>query len=305
HWLSDPKNPLVARVAVNRFWKHLFGAGLVKTLGDFGTQGASPSHPELLDWLTVEFVENGWDVKKLLKTMVLSATFRQLSVNFHAYDESDPYNRMLSRAPRFRLSAEAVRDSALAVSGLLNPQIGGPSVRPYQPKDYYADKIGRSYEQSTGENLYRRGLYTYWRRTTLYPTFQIFDAPSREVCTVNRPRTNTPLQALVLMNDPTFVEAGRVFGQRILIEGGKTDREKLIYAFRTAVSRFPTQAEATVLQEILAEQRTIFGLDLAAAEKLVKNGESLPWDGVDPAELAAWTSVGSVLLNLDEAITRE
>ena len=305
YWLVDPAHPLVARVFVNRYWKQLFGEGLVKTLGDLGTQGDRPSHPQLLDWLAVEFVESGWDVKHIQKLMLMSATYQQTSRQRGRFEAQDPDNRLLARAARFRLSAEEIRDNALAISGLLSQTVGGPSVKPYQPADYYADKIGRGWDQSEGEDLYRRGLYTYWRRTTVYPTFQIFDAPSREFCTVNRPRTNTPLQALVLLNDPTFVEAARVFGQCIITAGGKTLDDKLTYAFRRAVSRTPTASELGVLEEIYQQQLRIYGRDREAARKLVRQGASSVPAGLDAVEHAAWTALASVILNLDETITRE
>ncbi|MAR13635.1 MAG: hypothetical protein CL681_27130 [Blastopirellula sp.] len=305
HWLCDPQHPLVARVAVNRIWKQLFGVGIVKTLGDFGTQGALPSHPELLDWLAVEFVESGWDVKALQKRIVMSRTYRQSSLHTDRDQQIDPNNRMLARSPRFRISAEEIRDTALFISGLLNRQVGGPSVKPYQPTGYYSDKVGRGWNQSKGGSLYRRGLYTYWRRTTLYPTFQIFDASSREVCTVNRPRTNTPLQALVLMNDPTYVEAARVFAEKILLSAAETDEQRLRFAFRSAVSRQPTDQELQLLQATLRDERQAFGADLEAAQALAKQGEALVAEGLEPRELAAWTALASVLLNLDETITRE
>ncbi len=304
YWLTDPKHPLVARVIVNRLWKQLFGAGLVKTLGDFGTQGERPSHPELLDWLAADFVEHGWDVKRLQGMMIQSATYRQSSVNQRRYDALDPHNRSLSRAPRFRLSAEEVRDTALAVSSLLNRELGGPSVYPYQPADYLSS-IGKGWKESDGPALYRRGLYTFWRRTMLYPTFQIFDAPSREFCSVNRPRTNTPLQALVTLNDPTFVEAARMFGERILREGGDSDSARLAFAFTAATSRPPNQRELQVLTDTLAEQRAVYKASADAAGEFIKNGKSAPKGNSEPAELAAWTAVANILLNLDETISRE
>ena len=305
HWLTDPAHPLVARVVVNRLWKQLFGAGIVKTLGDLGTQGERPSHPQLLDWLAVEFVDSGWDVKHLQKLMLMSATYQQDSQFTGIYDEVDPDNRLLSRASRFRLSAEEIRDNALAISGLLTEKIGGPSVRPYQPGDYYSDKIGRGWDQSQGDDLYRRGVYTYWRRTTVYPAFQIFDAPSREFCTVNRPRTNTPLQALVLLNDPTYVEAARVFAQRILSEGGDSVESKIDYAFQLAVARKPEHAEAEVLQRMFQQQLEIFSQDSDAAMKIVSVGESPVPSDLDQTEHAAWTAIASIILNLDETVTRE
>ena len=305
YWLTNPRHPLTSRVVVNRLWKQLFGTGIAKTLGDLGTQGERPSHPALLDWLAVEFIESGWNVKDLQKLMLASATYQQDSQQTGLYDDIDPDNRLLSRASRFRLSAEEIRDNALAISGLLTKKIGGPSVRPYQPSDYYSDKVGRGWDQSRGDDLYRRGVYTYWRRTTVYPAFQIFDAPSREFCTVNRPRTNTPLQALVLMNDPTYVEAARVFAQRILTEGGSSTRERLIFAFQTAVSRSPNAQELDVLQRLYQQQLSIYQDDTEAAMKIVMVGESPVPEGLDPTQHAAWTALATIVLNLDETVTRE
>ncbi len=299
HWLVDPKNPLVARVFVNRIWKQFFGTGLVKTLGDFGTQGERPSHPELLDWLAADFVEHGWDIQRLQRLIVNSATYRQSSVVHGDQYNVDPENRLLARGSRFRLSAEEVRDVALSISGLLDPKIGGPSVMPPQPANYLSS-IGKGWKDSTGSDRYRRGLYTFWRRTMLYPTFQIFDAPSREFCTVNRPRTNTPLQALVTMNDPAFFEAARGFGKRILAEGGATEDARLHYAFKLATSRDSSAREYAVLKETLHEQRQIFKNDPESARKLLAEK-----DPSDAANRAAWITVANILLNLDETITRE
>ena len=295
HWLTDANHPLVARVTVNRLWKHLFGTGLVKTLGDFGTQGDRPRHPELLDWLAADFIEHGWDVKRLQKMIATSSIYRQSSRHPARTSQRDPDNRLLSRASRFRLSAEEVRDAALQVSGLLHPRIGGPSVNPPQPQDYL-QSIGKSWKDSTGEARFRRGLYTFWRRTMLYPSFQIFDAPSREFCSVNRPRTNTPLQALVTLNDPAFVEAARHFGKRVLRDGGESDAQRLTYAFRAATSRAPNADELALLHETLAEQRREFEKNESAAKDFAP--------GDDP-ELPAWAALGNILLNLDETITRE
>src|SRR5205807_3896212 len=223
-WLVRPDNPLTARVFVNRLWKLFFGQGIVKTLDDFGAQGAWPTHPELLDWLAVEFVDSGWDVKRLVKLMAMSATYRQSSHASPALLRTDPHNRLLARQGRFRLDAEMVRDNALAVSGLLSPKLGGPSVKPYQPAGYWTflNFPKREYSPDHGEDQYRRGLYTYWQRTFPHPSLLAFDAPSREECTVDRPRSNTPLQAMVLLNDPSYVEAARVFAERIIRQGGQT-----------------------------------------------------------------------------------
>jgi hypothetical protein len=282
----------------------------VKTAEDFGAQGEFPSHPELLDWLAVEFLSptggpGAWDIKGLLRKIALSATYRQSARVGERAAAVDPYNRLLSRGPRFRLPAEAIRDNALAVSGLLNRELGGKSVYPYQPADYYRDKGRWQWPQSTGRDLYRRGLYVFWRRTTFYPPFQVFDAPTREVCVVDRPRTNTPLQALTTLNDPVFVEAARVFGQRIMQEGGPKLGDKLTFAFRTCLARPPSAAELRVLERVYGKQLARYRADRAAALALVKNGEFPRPASLDVAKLAAWTSVGNLLLNLDETLTRE
>lgn len=305
YWLADADNPLVARVAVNRLWSQLFGAGLVRTMDDFGVRGEFPSHPELLDWLATEFVRTGWNVKALQKKIVMSAAYRQSSRWRPDAVAVDPYNALLARQSRFRQSAEGIRDSALSISGLLKDEIGGPSVFPFQPDGYYSDKGRWKWTQSEGDDVYRRGLYTFWRRTTTYPTFRIFDAPSREVCTVSRPRTNTPLQALVTLNDPTFVEAARAFAGKILRDGGTSLDERLTFAFRSTLSRLPDDSELQMLREIHSEQHTRFEADKAAATALIKRGEEPVAEGADVAQLAAWTTIANVLLNLDETLTRE
>ena len=310
-WLVDSGNPLTARVTVNRFWKQFFGTGLVKTLEDFGSQGEFPSHPELLDWLAMEFQSpkaagaQAWDVKALCKLIVTSASYRQASNPGGRSVELDPHNRLLSHAARFRLSAELIRDNALAISGLLDRRLGGKSVYPYQPADYYADKGRWKWTNSTGADLYRRGLYTFWRRTTFYPSFQVFDAPTREYCTVDRPRTNTPLQALVTLNDPVFVETARVLGQRIMQEGGDGVAAKLRFAFRVCVARDPNAKELAVLQRLYDAQLARYKSDETAAAALVKNGAAARPEKLPLVELATWTSIGNVLLNLDETVTRE
>ncbi len=308
-WLVSADHPLTARVAVNRIWQQLFGVGLVKTAGDFGTRGERPSHPELLDWLAVEFVESGWDVHSLVRKIVSSSTYRQGSRSDWRYDRKDPENRLLWRAPRVRLSAEGIRDMALAASGLLSREVGGRSVRPFQPAGYFRDKVGRDWKIDSGANYYRRGLYTYWRRTPPYPAFQIFDAPSREFCTVSRPRTNTPLQALVTMNDPTFIEAARQLAERALElepepENGD-ESARLRHVFRRVLTRPPEVRELAVLRLALDEQRANYRADVDAAKKLVAIGPSKSREGTPPEELAAWTAVASIVLNLDEAITKE
>jgi len=305
-WLVAPENPLVARVTVNRLWAQLFGSGLVRTLGDFGAQGEKPSHPELLDWLATEFVRRGWDVKQMIRLLVSSAAYRQAPAFDAARQEKDPGGRLLSSSQRHRLTAEEVRDNALSISGLLSSRIGGPSVMPYQPDGYYLGKLDVwKWEQSKGEELWRRGLYTFWRRTTLYPTFMIFDAPSREVCCVERSRTNTPLQALSLMNDPQFVEAARVFAQRILAEGGATTDARLRFAFRLATARAPTGEEVAVLRRVVERELARQAADPEGAKALSSAGLAPPADGLDPVEHAAWTAVANVILSLDETITRE
>ena len=316
-WLMRPDHPLTARVAVNRFWAQMFGAGLVKTIGDFGTQGELPSHPELLDWLAIEFMASGeqkrlddslpWDVKRLLKTIALSNTYQQSSVVADGpASKVDPNNRLLSRAPRFRLSAEEIRDSALTISGLLSPKIGGPSVLPYQPSDFYKGKNeGWTWAPSKGDDQYRRGMYTFWRRTTLHPMFAIFDAPSREDCSVVRSRTNTPLQALVTLNDPTFVEAARVYAQKVLKEAPADPDGRFTFAFRTALARAPSAPELGLLRVLYEKNLRRYQADKDAAVNLVQVGLSPRPANLDAAEHAAWTSVCNILLNLDEAIMRD
>jgi hypothetical protein len=306
-WLVHPDHPLTARVAVNRFWAQTFGSGIVASIGDFGSQGEFPSHPELLDWLATEFVSCGWDVKAILRKIVLSNTYQQASaVTPGRAAQIDPHNRLLSRAPRFRLSAEEIRDSALAISGLLSTKIGGPSFMPYQPPDFYKGKHEEwTWTPSSGEDQYRRGLYAFWRRTNLHPMFAVFDAPNRAECVVARPRTNTPVQALVTLNDPTFVEAARVFAQNVLASGPADLDGRLSYAFRSAVARPPTAAE---LKALKTRYRTIsehFQADKEAASKLVHAGQAPRLANLDITEHAAWTSVCNMLLNLDETVMRE
>jgi hypothetical protein len=305
-WIVSRDNPLTARVLVNRLWKVMYGQGLVKSLDDFGTQGALPSHPELLDWLAVEFVESGWDVKHVLKLMALSSAYRQSSTAPREVRERDPNNVWLARQNRFRLDAEMVHDNALAVSGLLSPKIGGPSVKPYQPAGYwsYLNFPKREWMSDKGDSLYRRGLYTYWCRTFLHPSFAAFDAPTREECTVDRPRSSTPLQALALLNDPIYVEAARVFAERIVREGGATPADRLAWAYRRALSRDAKGEERELLLALYEKHLAEYKEEKEAAKKLVGTGEYPVPKDVDVAELAAWTSVARVLLNLHESITR-
>jgi hypothetical protein len=322
-WLVEPSHPLTARVAVNRIWQTFFGTGLVKTSEDFGAQGEQPSHPELLDWLAVEFMgpsgapqgsatKTPWDVKALVRLLVTSATYRQSSVVTKERLAKDPENRLLARGPRLRLPAEFIRDQALAVSGLLNRQIGGASVFPYQPAGLWQELHSRGdsknwsaqfYTPSKGKDLYRRTMYTFWKRTSPPPSLVTFDAPDRETCTVRRSRTNTPLQALVLMNDPTYVEASRKLAERLMKEADSTDA-RLTLAFRLATGRRPEAKEVEVLRRIFNRQLNVYRQDTKAALRLLSVGESPRDERLAPAELAAWAVVSSVILNLDETITR-
>lgn len=305
-WLVSPEHPTVARVFVNRLWKQFFGRGIVQTGDDFGSQGRLPTHPELLDWLAVEFRDGGWDVKQLVRRMVTSRTYRQASDGRADVDREDPGNQWLARQGRFRLDAEFVRDNALATSGLLSTKIGGPSVKPYQPAGYWAhlNFPKRTYQHDQGENQYRRGLYTYWQRTFLHPSLLAFDAPSREECTVDRPRSNTPLQALVLLNDPTYVEAARVFAARVVRQGGDSPAERIAFAVHETLGRVPTPQEAAILAELVEQQHAEYKSDEEAACELLSVGASPLDEELDTAELAAWTSLARVLLNLHETITR-
>jgi hypothetical protein len=305
-WIASRDNPLTARVFVNRLWKLAFGQGISKSLEDLGSQGEAPTHPELLDWLAVEFMDSGWDVKHMIKLLVLSGTYRQSSKPSAEQKERDPYNRLVCRQGRFRLDAEMVRDNALAVSGLLAEQVGGPSVKPYQPAGYWSalNFPTREWQNDKGESLYRRGIYTHWQRTFLQPSLLAFDAPSREECCVDRPRSNIPQQALVLLNDPTYVEAARVFAGRIVKEGGASPDDRLRWAFGCALSRQPTDDEVKVLAALYAKHAGEYGRDREAARKLLATGDHpLPKDA-DVVELAAWTSVARAILNLHETITR-
>lgn len=307
NWITAPDNPLTARVFVNRLWMLMVGQGLVKTLDDFGAQGSWPTHPELLDWLALEFRESGWDVKHLLKLIALSSTYRQSSQTAGEAKQRDPYNQLLARQGRYRLDAEMVRDNALAISGLLNKKIGGPSTKPYQPAGYwrYLNFPTREWANDKNENQYRRGLYTYWQRTFLHPSLLAFDASTREECTVERPRSNTPQQALVLLNDPTYVEAARAFAERILREGGDSLDQRVVFAFREALNRAPRAEESRLLANLQRQHRQQYNQDKKAADLLLRVGERpVPADLV-AAELAAWTSVARVIFNLHETITRE
>ena len=305
-WLVDPSNPLMARVTVNRFWQMYFSTGIVKTAEDFGSQGEVPSHPELLDWLATEFVRIGWDVKALQKTIVMSATYRQSSQASSELRAKDPDNRLLARGPSSRLSADVVRDQALAVSGLLVSKIGGASVKPYQPEGLWNEiGGGGAYVQDHGDNLYRRSLYTFWRRTIPPPSMANFDASARESHMVRPVLTNTPLQALDLMNDVTFVEAARVFAERVMKEGGTSPSERIAYAFRMATARTPKRAEAAVLEDAFVDNLELFKSKPEAALKFVSHGEYQRDTKLDVSELAAYTSVTSLILNLNEVVMKE
>jgi hypothetical protein len=305
-WLVDPANPLTARVAVNRFWAQLFGMGLVETEEDFGTQGESPSHPELLDWLAKAYANSGWDTKGLLRLIVTSATYRQSSRARPELAEKDPRNRLLARAPRYRLEAEMVRDQALALSGLLSKEVGGPSVYPPQPDGLWQAAFNgqRTWATSIGENRYRRALYTFWRRTTPYPSMTTFDAPSRELCTVRRIRTNTPLQAFVTLNDPVYVEAAQALARRVVREGGSTPEERVRFGLRLCLGRTPEPGQIEVLRDLFSRESARYGKDADGARVLATEPLGPLPEGMDPADLAAWTAVANVLLNLDGVLTR-
>lgn len=310
-WFTRPDHPMTGRVVVNRIWAQLFGTGLVKTLEDFGYQGEWPSHPELLDWLAREFVDGGWDVKAFIRELVLSSTYRQSSSVTAELVTRDPENRLLAHGPRIRLPAELIRDQALAVSGLLAPRIGGPSVHPYQPEGLYsaivvdADYPGTKWLLGSGEDLYRRSLYTFWKRTMPHPMMLSLDAPDREFCTVRRSRTNTPLQALALWNETGYVEAARHLATRMLREGGTDDGARAAFAFRAATGRRPNRAETKVILHTWNRLREDFAAHPAEAETYVGNTGASAIDAmIPPTELAAATSVANLILSLDETITK-
>ena len=304
-WLMDASNPLTARVIANRFWETIFGIGLVRTSEEFGAQGEQPSHPELLDWLATELVRGRWDVKQFIKLLVTSATYRQSSRVTPALAERDPENRLLARGPRVRLSAEAVRDEALAVSGLLSRKMFGPSVRPLRPALGLSAAFGGGldWQTSTGEDLHRRALYTEWRRTSPYPSMAAFDAPSREICTLRRNRSNTPIQALVTMNDPVYVEAAQALARR-MVESAKTPAEQLTHGFRRVLARTPSASELKRLLVLHDEALADFSKDAKRAAEMATNPIGPVPAGADVADLAAWTAVASVLLNLDETLMK-
>ena len=303
-WLTDPQNPLIARVTVNRLWQQVFGSGLVGSPEEFGTRGELPTHPELLDWLATEFVRTGWDMKSMLRLMVTSTTFRQSSEVTPATLEHDPENRFLARGPRHRLDGETIRDSALAISGLLNRQIGGPSVYPYQTGNLWLERGLGEWPTSKGDALYRRSMYTFWRRAVPHPYFAVFDAPSREFCVVKRPRTNTPLQALATLNSKHFAEASRVFADRILKQSLSNDFDRIAFAFRSCVARPPQERESQQLLKLLNDRKQYFRQNGDEAAKVPGIGEAPDATGGTPEDVAAWTVVANVLLNLDETLTR-
>ena len=304
-WVVAPENPLTARVMANRLWKLFYGRGIARSLEESGTQGEWPTHPELLDWLAAEF-QKTWDVKHLVRLMVTATAYRQSAQERPDLRERDPLNLLWARQNRFRLDAEFVRDTALAISGLLVPQIGGPSVKPYQPPGYWAalNFPPREWIKDSGDKQYRRGLYTHWQRTFPHPAMVAFDAPSREECTCERPRSNIPQQALVLLNDPEFVEAARAFAQKALAEGGPDDAQRLRWMFRRATSREPQEPEVHILRELLQKHRQHYQAQPEEARRLLSVGDHPAPQTIPPAEVAAWTSVARALLNLHETITR-
>jgi hypothetical protein len=308
-WLVDPANPLTARVAINRYWQMYFGTGLVKTVDNFGSQGEAPSHPELLDWLATEFVRTGWDVKAMQRLIVTSAAYRQASAATPAMRERDPENRLIARGTRMRLPAEMIRDQALSVSGLLSTKMGGPSVKPYQPEGLWeqlsAFQGRKLFERSTGEDLWRRSVYSYWKRTVPPPSMTIFDAPTRESSVVQRQMSSTPMQALALLNDEMYIETSRKLAERMVKEGGASPAARLAWALRLATSRPPTEQEVKILEQGMNRRLAQYRADPASAEKLLSAGESPRDKSIDTAELAAYTTAASVILNLDEVMTRQ
>jgi hypothetical protein len=308
NWIVAPENPLAARVAVNRLWQQFFGTGLVKTSGDFGTQGELPSHPELLDWLASDYRKD-WDTKRFVKMLVTSDAFRRDARQSPAERAKDPENRLLSRGPRFRLDAEQLRDNALFVSGLMNHEMGGRGVNTYQPPNIwepigYGDSNTRYYLQDHGAALYRRSLYVFIKRTAPQPFLTNFDATNREQLCAVRDRTNTPLQALQLMNDVQHFEAARALAERAIAEGGKTNEERFTFLYRTVLSRKPDADELRLLSVALTKQAMIFDRDPQAAKKVVHAGESKPKGVASDAETAEWTMIANLVLNLDETVTR-
>jgi hypothetical protein len=310
-WLLDPGHPLMSRVTVNRFWQQCFGVGIVKTAGVFGQQGELPSHPALLDWLAVQFVADGWDVKKLMKRFVTSSAYRQSSRTTPNLIKRDPGNRLLAHGPRFRLDAEMLRDQALAISGLLIEKIGGPGVKPPQPEGLwfavgYSGSNTVRFKQDTGsDKVHRRSLYTFWKRTAPPPQMNTFDAPSREGCSVQRERTNTPLQALLLLNDPQYVEAARRLAKLTIREAGESPEKRAGFIFELAAARPLDAADLADLVGAYRNQRAYYKDHAEDAGKLIAVGESAPDPKLNPEELAAWTMVANLVLNLDEVVNKK
>ncbi len=305
-WIVSEDNPLTARVIANRYWEQMFGTGIVRTSEEFGTQGELPSHPELLDWLATELVAQKWDVKKFLKLLVMSNTYRQSAKVTQELFDRDPENRLLARGPRVRLSAEMVRDQALSAAGLLSPKMLGPSVRPLQPNLGVNAAFGGSidWKTSDGEDKFRRGVYTQWRRSNPYPSMSTFDAPNRDTCIVRRARTNTPLQALVTMNDPVYVEAAQALARRTIEKGGKTTAEKAAFAFKACLVRPPSDAEVARLVKLYDEAKAKFAKDATKATQFATNPLGALPKGMDLSEAAAWTVVANVIMNLDEMLMK-
>ena len=308
-WVIAPENPLTARVYANRLWQQFFGTGLAKNANDFGAQGEPPTHPELLDWLAANFRDGGWDRRATVRLLVTSAAFRRSSKVGPESLKADPDNRLLARGPRFRLDAEQVRDNALFVSGLLNPTIGGKGVKPYQPDNIwepvaFTGSNTMSYKRDAGSALYRRSLYTFFKRTAPPPFLSNFDAPNREQPCSRRDRSNTPLQALQLMNDVQHVEAARAFAERMIADGGATPAERIAFAFRALLSRSPTPEELVIVTDALAAHLARYTKAPADAKKLIAFGETKPKATTKPEELAAYTMVATLMMNLDETLTR-
>ena len=303
-WLTAPQHPLLARVAVNRWWQAFFNRGLVATPEDFGSQGQLPTHPELLDWLARRFVDSGWDVKSLIRLIVLSATYRQSSDAPPQLLAKDPENVLLGRGPAFRLPAEMIRDGALAAASILDDTIGGPPVKPYQPPGLWEEKSGLAYERDRGAGSHRRSLYTFWKRTSPPPAMLTFDATTREACAVKRQATATPLQALVLLNDPQFVEAARALAERMLKHTGTNLTDQVTAVFRTLTGRRPTPREITTLEALYREQYEEFRSGRSDPKKLLGVGDRVPDPALDPAECAAMTVLAQAILSHDEATVK-
>lgn len=306
NWIISKENPMTSRAFVNRLWKLFFGTGISSNVDDLGSQGKWPSHPKLLDWLAVEFVECGWDIQHMIKLIVVSKAYAQSSIVSPKLNEKDPLNELFARQSRFRVDAEMIRDNALFISGLLSERIGGKSVKPYQPAGYWRhlNFPARKYSHDNNENQYRRGLYTHWQRSFLHPSLLAFDAPSREECTAERPRSNTPLQALVLLNDITYVESARSFAERIIKEGGTDPVARINWALETALSRKGNEKEIKILSELQANQKARYTADVDSAKAFNETGIKSTSDNIDPAELASWTTIARTILNLHETITR-